>query len=153
MKMEKKVYQSLEEHAYAIYDSQLGTYEPTMIFKPNDCDDFITRLVNDVSSKYYNHEDCYTLYDLGLFSPENGRIVYYPESVYLYRLDIKIDQRKRDIQECIRTLNFVPNGFHKINDEMREEIQSKIDKQVDFYVRNFCDVSNSLQDTLTPTNN
>ena len=93
-------------------------------------------LVNDVNSPYYNHESDYILNKIGDFDNTSGEIVqHFIDRVCI--LDSFIDRQKRNLQTIIQTLNYLPTGYFKMPQEMKESIQDKINKSVQTYVENY----------------
>lgn len=121
---------------YTIYDCVLKQYDVPFCIQETKLDDYLSLLVNDVQSKYYNHEADYIVNKIGNFNTDNGEI----EQHFVQRvciLDKYIDEKKRNLQTCIQTLNYLPSGYFKMPEEMKKDIQEQINNAVAKYVSDF----------------
>lgn len=136
-KVEKSVAESnMSVGVYTIYDCVLKQYDLPFCIQVTKLSDYLLLLVNDVQSKYYNHESDYIVNKIGNFNTDNGEIeLHYVERVAI--LDTFIDVKKRNLQTCIQTLNYLPSGYFKMPDEMKNDIQEQINKAVQKYVTDY----------------
>lgn len=121
---------------YTIYDTVLKQFEPPFTINQPKLSDYLTILANDCQSKYYGHEDDYIINKIGDFNQTTGEI----ESHFIERISVLsqyINQRKRDLQTCLITMNYLPTGYFKMPEEMKKDIQDKINESVKSYVENF----------------
>lgn len=133
---------------YTIYDCVLKQYDIPFCIQVNKIGDYLSLLVNDVQSKYYNHESDYIVNKIGYFDTFSGEISqHFVERVCI--LDKYIDDKKRNLQTCIQTLNFLPSGYFKMPDEMKKDIQEQINSAVQKYVSDYVvpdlEVQNNLE--------
>lgn len=127
---------TLQIGVYTIYDCVLKQFDIPIAIPVSKLYDYLHLLVNDVNSKYFNHESDYILNKTGDFNTETGEI----EPHFIERiqtLDKYIDNQKRKLQTVIQTLNFLPSGYFKMPVEMKQDIQDKIDKSITDYVANY----------------
>lgn len=136
-KVEKSVAESnMSVGVYTIYDCVLKQYDLPFCIQVTKLSDYLLLLVNDVQSKYYNHESDYIVNKIGNFNTDNGEIeLHYVERVAI--LDTFIDVKRRNLQTCIQTLNYLPSGYFKMPDEMKNDIQEQINKAVQKYVTDY----------------
>lgn len=121
---------------YTIYDCVLKQYDVPFCIQENKLNDYLTLLVNDVQSKYYNHEIDYIVNKIGYFNTTTGDIeLHFVERINL--LDSFIDYKRRNLQVCIQTLNYLPSGYFKMPDEMKKNIQDSINDAVQKYVSDY----------------
>lgn len=135
--IEKNVAESnMTVGVYTIYDCVLKQYDVPFCILQTKLGDYLTLLVNDVQSKYYNHEADYIVNKIGNFNSDTGEIeLHFVERVCI--LDNYIDEKKRNLQTCIQTLNYLPSGYFKMPDEMKSVIQENINKAVQKYVQEY----------------
>lgn len=134
---EKNVVESnLSVGVYTIYDCVLKQFDSPFSIPVTKLNDYLVLLVNDVQSKYYNHENDYIVNKIGDFNADTGEIeVHFVERVCT--LDKYIDEKKRTLQTLIQTLNYLPSGYFKMPDEMKKDIQDNINNAVNDYVSKF----------------
>lgn len=121
---------------YTIYDCVLKQYDVPFAINETKLNDYLTLVVNDVQSKYYNHEFDYIVNKIGNFNTTTGEIEqHFVERVAM--LDTYIDIKKRQLQTIIQTLNYLPAGYYKMPQEMKENIQEDINAAVKDYVELF----------------
>lgn len=127
---------TLKIGVYTIYDCVLKQFDIPIAVPVSKLYDYMNLLVNDVNSKYFNHESDYILNKTGDFNIETGEI----EPHFIERiqtLDKYIDNSKRKLQTIIQTLNFLPTGYFKMPVEQKQDIQEKIDNAITKYVENY----------------
>lgn len=127
---------TLKIGVYTIYDCVLKQFDIPIAIPISKLYDYMNLLVNDVSSKYYNHEADYILNKIGDFNTETGEI----EPHFIERiqtLDKYIDTQKRKLQTVIQTLNYLPTGYFKMPVEQKQAIQEKIDNAITKYVEDY----------------
>lgn len=130
------VMDTLQIGVYTIYDCVLKQFDIPIAIPVSKLYDYMNLLVNDVNSKYYNHESDFILNKIGDFNTETGEIeLHFIERVQI--LDNYIDNQKRKLQTIIQTLNFLPTGFFKMPVEQRQAIQEKIDNSIAKYVEDY----------------
>lgn len=127
---------SLQLTAYVVYDTKTQSYGAPFILPKSKHAENMRLLVNDVASQYYNHENDYILYEVGLYDDKIGRILY-EDKLEIGHLDIFIDYHMRDIQTCIQTLNYLPTGYFRMDKEMQASIQERIDEAIHYYTEKF----------------
>lgn len=134
---EKKAVESnLTIGVYTIYDCILKQYDIPFCIQDSKLGDYLTLLVNDVQSKYYNHEVDYIVNKIGSFDSDTGEIqLKFIERVSI--LDKYIDVKRRNLQTVIQTLNFLPSGYFKMPDEMKKDIQEKINQATTKYIQDY----------------
>lgn len=137
---------SLKMTAYTVYDSVLQEYSSPICISPENMKQDFNVLVNSPNSKYYEHESDYILFAIGEFDSSTGLINYY-NPIKIATLDTFIDKNQRNIQIMLRNLNYLPQGYFKMPDEMKKDIQEKIDDSIKFYTETF--IKPSL-DNITP---
>lgn len=148
-KEQKNVAESnLNVGVYTIYDCVLKQYDVPFCINVTKLGDYLTLLVNDVQSRYYNHEVDYVVNKIGNFNTDTGEIEqHFIERVCI--LDKYIDDKKRNLQTCLQTLNFLPSGYFKMPDEMKKDIQEQINNAVQKYVSDYVvpdlEVNNQLE--------
>lgn len=121
---------------YTIYDCVLKQYDVPFCIQETRLGDYLSLLVNDVQSKYYNHEADYIVNKIGNFITDSGEIEqHFIERVCI--LDKYVDVKKRNLQTCIQTLNYLPSGYFKMPDEMKKDIQEQINVAVQKYVSDY----------------
>lgn len=121
---------------YTIYDCVLKQYDVPFCIQETKLGDYLSLLVNDVQSKYYNHEADYIVNKIGNFNTDNGEIEqHFVERVCI--LDKYVDDKKRNLQTCIQTLNYLPSGYFKMPEEMKKDIQEQINSAVQKYVSDY----------------
>lgn len=121
---------------YTVYDCVLKQFTAPVSLPRQKVNDYYTLLVNDVQSPYYNHESDFILNEIGSFNTDTGEI----ELKFIERicvLDTFIDQKRRNLQTLLQTLNFLPTGYFKMSDEQKKVIQENIDKATQKYVENY----------------
>lgn len=121
---------------YTIYDCVLKQYDLPFCIQATKLCDYLSLLVNDVQSKYYNHEADYIVNKIGDFNTDTGEIEQHLV-VRVSILDKYIDDKKRNLQTCIQTLNYLPTGYFKMPEEMKKDIQEQINNTVQKYVSDF----------------
>lgn len=137
-KIEGKKADTLKLSVYSIYDCVLGKFESPFVINSHNLDDFLTQLVNDVQSKYYGKESDFSIVLLGEFDETSGVIYNNGEMrKIISQLDRYIDVKKRNLQTIIQTLNYLPTGYFKMPDEMKKDIQTKIDDLIKKYVEDY----------------
>lgn len=127
---------TLKIGVYTIYDCVLKQFDIPIAIPVSKLYDYMNLLVNDVNSKYFNHESDYILNKTGDFNTETGEI----EPHFIERiqtLDKYIDNQKRKLQTIIQTLNYLPTGYFKMPVEMKQDIQDRIDRSITDYVANY----------------
>lgn len=127
---------NIKNGIYTIYDCVLKQFDLPFVVPDVKFDDYMNLIVNDVSSKYYNHESDYIVNRIGYFYQDSGDV----ELTFIERisiLDKYIDTKKRKLQTIIQTLNFLPSGYFKMPDEMKNALQEKIDEAIKKYVEDY----------------
>lgn len=121
---------------YSIYDCVLKQFQAPICVPKSKVKDYFTLLVNEVQSPYYNHESDYILNEIGIFNQDTGEIeMHFVERISL--LDSFIDEKKRNLQTILQTLNYLPTGYFKMPTEQKELIQQNIDEMTKKYVENY----------------
>lgn len=135
--LKKNVVESnMQVGVYTIYDCVLKQYDVPFCIIESKLGDYLSLLVNDVQSKYYNHESDYIVNKIGNFNINSGEInLHFVERVCL--LDKYVSDKKRNLQICLQTLNYLPSGYFKMPQEMKNDIQGKIDECVQKYVSEY----------------
>lgn len=136
---------SLKLTAYCVYDTKLSVYGAPFILPKSKYAENMKLLVNDISSQYYDHEDDYILYEIGEFDEKSGQI-YYLDKIDLGHLSVYIDYHMRDVQTCIKTLNYLPTGYFRMDKEMQASIQERIDEAIKYYTEQFIKPSYEKED-------
>lgn len=127
---------NLSVGVYTIYDCVLKQYDVPFCIQETKLGDYLSLLVNDVQSKYYNHEADYIVNKIGNFNTDTGEILqHFIERVCI--LDKYVNDKKRNLQTLIQTLNYLPSGYFKMPDEMKKDIQEQINSAVQKYVSDF----------------
>lgn len=130
------VMDTLQIGVYTIYDCVLKQFDIPIAIPVSKLYDYMNLLVNDVNSKYYNHESDYILNKIGDFNTETGEIeLHFIQRVQI--LDNYINNEKRKLQTIIQTLNFLPTGYFKMPVEQKQAIQEKIDYSIAKYVEDY----------------
>lgn len=127
---------TLKIGVYTIYDCVLKQFDIPIAIPVSKLYDYLNLLVNDVNSKYFNHEADFILNKIGNFNIETGEI----ESHFIERiqtLDNFIDNQKRKLQVIIQTLNYLPTGYFKMPLEQKQVVQEKIDNAITKYVADY----------------
>lgn len=127
---------NIKNGIYTIYDCVLKQFDLPFVVPDVKLDDYMHLIVNDVGSKYYNHESDYIVNRIGYFDQDSGDV----ELTFIERiaiLDKYIDNKKRKLQTIIQTLNFLPSGYFKMPDEMKNALQEKIDEAIKKYVEDY----------------
>lgn len=127
---------NIKNGIYTIYDCVLKQFDLPFVVPVTKLDDYMNLIINDVSSKYYNHETDYIINRIGYFNQDSGDV----ELTCIERIAIAdkyIDTRKRKLQTIIQTMNFLPTGFFKMPDEMKKALQEKIDDAIKVYVEDY----------------
>lgn len=127
---------NIKNGIYTIYDCVLKQFDLPFVVPVTKLDDYMSLIVNDVSSKYFNHESDYIINRIGYFYQETGDV----ELTTIERIAIAdkyIDTKKRKLQTIIQTLNFLPTGYFKMPDEMKKSFQEKIDEAIKNYVEDY----------------
>lgn len=142
---------TLKLGVYTIYDCVSKQFDCPISIPVSKVDDYFTILVNDVNSKYFLHENDYIINKIGDFNSDTGEIeLHFIERVST--LDKYIDNQKRKLQVIIQTLNYLPQGYFKMPEEMKKSIQESIDISIKNYVENYVipdmDVSKVKYDDL-----
>ena len=151
-KEQKSVFASnMNVGVYTIYDCVLKQYDVPFCIQVTKLGDYLSLLVNDVQSKYYNHESDYIVNKIGNFNTDNGEIKQH----FIKRicvLDKYVDAKKRKLQTIIATLNYLPSGYFKMPEEMKKDIQVQINEAVQKYVSDYVvpdlDVNNTSNDVI-----
>lgn len=146
--MSKELESSLETHFYALWDTNLKQYSYPFVSSVSHVLEEIKKLVNDVRSDFYGLEHNFILFDLGLFDCNTGKVECF-EPVNVCNVSDLIDENIRNVQVCIQTLNFLPNGYFKAPKEFQESIQAKIDEAIKFYSEKF--IKKPLEDSFDST--
>lgn len=131
-----KVSEVIEYGVYVVYDTVLQTYDLPVIIPTNKYYDYFNIIVNDVQSKYFNHEDDYILYRTGSYDVNTGIISNQPEQK-INVLSYFINHSKRKLQTIIQTINYLPSGYFKMPAEQKQSIQDKIDDAIVKYVSDY----------------
>lgn len=132
----KQVKDTLGVGVYTIYDCVSKQYDLPMCIPVNKIDDYFTIIVNDVNCKYYLHEQDYIINKIGDFNTDTGEIVlHFIERVA--QLDKYVNNQKRRLQTIIQTLNYLPQGYFKMPEEMKKSVQENIDLAINNYVENY----------------
>lgn len=136
---------TLEYGVYTVYDTVLKVHDFPVTLPVSKLDDYYKLVVNDVTSKYYGKESDFILNRIGTFNQESGEIVlHFVERICM--LDTFIDKQKRHLQTIVQVLNYLPSGYFKMPDEMKQSIQERIDSATMEYVSKYVipdlDVSN-----------
>ena len=121
---------------YTVYDTVLQQFEPPVCLPNSKVRDYFSIIVNDVASRYYNHEVDYIIYKIGDFKSDTGEIL----NCLIERLsglDSYIDNEKRKLQTIVQVLNFLPSGYFKMPDEQKKVIQERIDEATIEYISNY----------------
>lgn len=127
---------TLKIGVYTIYDCVLKQFDIPIAIPVSKLYDYMNLLVNDVNSKYFNHESDYILNKTGDFNTETGEIEpHFIERIHT--LDKYINNEKRKLQTIIQTLNYLPTGYFKMSSEQKQAIQYKIDNAITKYVEDF----------------
>lgn len=135
-KEKREAVSSLGVGVYTIYDCVLKQYDLPFTIQITKLNDYLSLLVNDVQSKYFKHESDYIVNKIGEFNQDTGEIeLHFVERISM--LDKYIDDKKRNLQTCIQTLNYLPSGYFKMPDEMKKDIQEQINITVQKYVAEF----------------
>ena len=121
---------------YSIYDSVLGTFGTLFSLNDVQLDKYLKSIVNDIQSPYYGHELDYVLYHVGDFELETGE-VFGISHKKISTLDKYIDGPTRNLQTIVKCLNYLPQGYFKMPEEMKKSIQEKIDESIKAYVENY----------------
>lgn len=127
---------TLKIGVYTIYDCVLKQFDIPIAIPISKLYDYMNLLVNDVNSKYFNHESDFILNKTGNFNTDTGEI----EPHFIERiqtLDKYIDNHKRKLQTIIQTLNFLPTGYYKMPVEQKQAIQEKIDNTITKYIEDY----------------
>lgn len=122
---------------FTIYDTVLKQYDAPICIPDNRILDYFKLVVNDVNSKYFMHESDYIIYRIGEFNNEYGSLIQLDDIVSFGSLDRFIDVEKRRLQTIVQVLNYLPCGYFKMPDEMKRDIQDKIDSAIMEYVANY----------------
>lgn len=138
---ENKAESNFSLKIYSVYDTVLNEFHVPFVCRSSELNDICIELANNVSSKYYYNTSNYEVYYLGEFNENTGSIVC-DVKILMSRLDSFIDDAKRKIQIAIQTLNYLPNGYFKMPDEMKKGIQEKIDNAIKDYCEEF--IENNL---------
>lgn len=136
MTNDKNIDTNIKNGIYTIYDCVLKQFDLPFVVPVSKLDDYMNLIVNDVSSKYFNHESDYIINRIGYFDQESGDV----ELTCIERIAIAdkyIDTKKRKLQTIIQTLNFLPSGYFKMPDEMKNALQEKIDEAIKKYVEDY----------------
>lgn len=121
---------------YTVYDCVLKQYDLPFCIQETKLSDYLSLLVNDVQSKYFKHESDFIVNKIGIFDANTGEIqLKFIERICI--LDKYIDDKKRNLQTLIQTLNFLPTGYFKMPEEMKKDIQEQINSSVQKYVSDF----------------
>lgn len=132
---EKKL-DTLEIGVYTIRNDMLRSYEDCFSCNVQQLGKYLSMIVNDVQSKFWGTESNYSLYRIGTFRTDIGKLeILEPELVN--KLDMFIDNQKRTIQIICQTLNYLPTGYFKMPDEMKKQIQDKIDEATTKYINDY----------------
>lgn len=135
-KIEKNVQETTEIYLYTVYDCVLKQFSAPVSLPKSRVNDYYTLLVNDVQSPYYNHESDYILNKIGTFDINTGEIeLHFIERICI--LDSFIDNKRRNLQTLLQTLNYLPTGYFKMPAEQKELIQDNINKATEEYVKNY----------------
>lgn len=134
--IEKNVSESTTIAIYTVYDCVLKQFSAPVSLPKTKVNDYYTMLVNDVQSPYYNHESDYILNEIGTFDINTGEIeLHFIERVCV--LHTFIDQKRRQLQTLVQTLNYLPTGYFKMPAEQKELIQENINKATQEYVEKY----------------
>ena len=136
MTIDTKQTTNIKNGIYTIYDCVLKQFDLPFVVPVTKLNDYMNLIVNDVSSKYFNHESDYIINRIGYFDQESGDV----ELTCIERIAIAdkyIDTKKRKLQTIIQTLNFLPTGYFKMPDEMKNALQEKIDESIKKYVEDY----------------
>lgn len=126
----------IEYGVYVVYDTVTQIYDLPVIIPVNKYYDYYNLIINDLNSKYYNHEDDYVLFRIGNYDTNNG-IIENIAPQKLNSLSFFINQSKRNLQTIIQTINFLPHGYYKMSSEQKQSIQEKIDDSIVKYVSEY----------------
>lgn len=127
---------TLKIGVYTIYDCVLKQFDIPLSIPVSKLYDYMSMLVNDVTSKYYGHESDFILNKIGDFNTETGEVEnHFIERVAI--LDSYIDSNQRKLQTIIKVLNYLPQGYFKMPMEQKQDIQEKIDCAITEYVANY----------------
>lgn len=127
---------TMEIGVYTIYDCVLQKFDIPIAIPVSKLYDYMSMIVNDVTSKYYGHESDYILNKVGNFNSDTGEV----ENHFIERisiLDSYIDNAQRKLQTIIKVLNYLPSGYFKMPMEQKQDIQEKIDCAITEYVANY----------------
>lgn len=134
--IEKNVSETQVIGIYTVYDCVLKQFSAPVSLPKSKVSDYYTMLVNDVQSPYYNHESDYILNEIGTFNILTGEIeLHFIERICI--LDSFIDQKRRNLQTLVQTLNYLPTGYFKMPAEQKELIQENINKATQKYVEDY----------------
>lgn len=127
---------TMEIGVYTIYDCVLQKFDIPISIPVSKLYDYMSMLVNDVSSRYYGHESDFILNKVGNFNSDTGEVEnHFIERVSI--LDTYIDKNQRKLQTIIKVLNYLPSGYFKMPMEQKQDIQDKIDCAITEYVANY----------------
>lgn len=121
---------------YCIYDTILKQYGNPFSVNVVDLDRYINIMINDVQCQYYGRETQFILYQIGEFDFEKG-IISAINPKLINNLDYYVNQKDRNLQIIIQTLNYLPKGYFKMSDEQKSDIQKQIDDCIYKYISNY----------------
>jgi hypothetical protein len=132
----EKLADTLTVSLYSIYDTVLKQFEPPFSCVESQLDQYMSMLINEPQSRFYGKESDYILNKLAEFSQDDGEIkIKFIERVAI--LDSYIDKHKRNLQTIIQTLNYLPQGYYKMPEDRKKDIQESIDQAIQKYVENY----------------
>lgn len=128
---------SFEIGLFCVYDTVLKKFDLPFCVEVSKISDYMSLLVNEVSSKYYGHESDYILNRIGTFNSDDASIRLNKCIERVKFLDFYVDKNKRKLQTIIQVLNYLPSGYFKMPVEQKEVIQEKIDNAITEYVASY----------------
>lgn len=122
-----------KRHLYVVFNEVKDEPDSVCYLFPDEYHLYFSMLANDVTSKYYFNLEDYTVIDYG--EVPDFEKVFDEESCD--PLISFVDDRRRDLQTIIQTINFLPNGYFKMPKEMQEEVQRKINEACTKYASDY----------------
>lgn len=128
---------SLKVGIYSVWDTQLKQYDSPFSCSISHLDDYLSIMVNDVQSRFYGKEEFFIVVKLGEFDSNTGALIQCSQPEHVGMLSKYIRTVDRNMQIIIKTLNFLPQGYFKMPQEMKQNIQNDIDSAIKDYVANY----------------
>lgn len=124
-----------------VYDRDLKVVCACVDVYEADIDKYFIELANDIRSPYYNDTKRYTCLKIGYFAIEGYESPFFNVAVEtLCPLEKYIDKKRIEYQRIIQVLNYLPNGYFKMPEEMQKEVQADIKQAVSDYVEKYADI-------------